>query len=260
MADEAAEAATRKAAATKKSDNMNAVPEIVLWKSVSDMDDALASVGSAGANKKKDLLAQIDARLLRPLFVYQFPVVKGLPKGTPTGIILEVAHLRDLLANMILVDLALGRDLTSPIPDSTAGPNLKRALPAPAAELRTAQSKAAAAADLAERAEAAAIDDPELLSLEKKYKGKKFTEVAERNKGSKKARAPDERFVVLGIVWSLESDKWVAECVQLDDRGEIPQSSKTTGGRVRQEKLLWYICESLDGMIDAPPSDESYSE
>ena len=27
-----------------------------------------------------------------PPFVNQFPVVKGLPKGTPAGIILEVAH------------------------------------------------------------------------------------------------------------------------------------------------------------------------
>ena len=96
--------------------------------------------------------------------------------------------------------------------------------------------------------------------MEKKYKNKKFTDVAEHTKGNKKARTSDERFVVLGIVWSTVHDKWVAECVQLDERGEIPQSSKTAGGRVRQEKFVWYVCESLDGMIDAPPSDESDSE
>ena len=85
VADAAAEAAAREAAATKKSDSRNAASEIVLWKSVSDMDDALAAVGSAGANKKKALLEQIDARVLRPLFVYQFPVVKGLPAGPAQG-------------------------------------------------------------------------------------------------------------------------------------------------------------------------------
>ena len=101
---------------------------------------------------------------------------------------------------------------------------MKRELPAPAPELRTAQSKAAAASDHAKRAAAAAQDDPELLGLEKKYKNKKFTDVAEHTKGSKKARAPDERFVVLAIVWSTEHDKWVAECVELDKEDEIPDS------------------------------------
>ena len=261
VADAAAEAAAREAAATKKSESRNAASEIVLWKSVSDMDDALAAVGSAGANKKKALLEQIDARVLRPLFVYQFPVVKGLPKGPLKGIIPEVAHLRDLVGKMILADLASGRDLTAPIPDAAAGPNLKRELPAPAPELRTAQSKAAAASAHAKRAAAAAQDDPELLGLEKKYKNKKFTDVAEHTKGSKKARAPDERFVVLGIAWSTEHDKWVAECVELDKEDEIPDSKKTAGGRVLKEALEYYLCESLDGMLDAPPSsNESDSE
>jgi hypothetical protein len=223
--------------------------------------DALAAVGSAGANKKKALLEQIDARVLRPLFVYQFPVVKGLLKGPLKGVIPEVAHLRDLVGKMILADLASGRDLTAPIPDAAAGPNLKRELPAPAPELQTAQSKAAAASDHAKRAAAAAQDDPELLGLEKKYKNKKFTDVAEHTKGSKKARAPDERFVMLGIVWSTEHDKWVAECVELDKEDEIPDSKKTAGGRVLKEALEYYLCESLDGMLDAPPSsNESDSE
>ena len=73
---------------------------------------------------------------------------------------------------MILADLASGRDLSAPIPDASAGQNLKRVLPAPAAELQIAQSKAVAAADQMERVEAAAVDDPELLSLKKKKQGK----------------------------------------------------------------------------------------
>ncbi len=104
------------------------------------------------------------------------------------------------MGKIILADLASERDLTAPIPDAAAGPCLKRELPVPAPELRTAQSKAAAASDHAKRAAAAAQDDPELLGSEKKYKNKNFTDVAEHTKGSKKAKAPDEKFVVLGIV------------------------------------------------------------
>ena len=217
-------------------------------------------MGRRGKDKKKALLEQIDARVLRPLFVYQFPVVKGLPAGSK-GIVIEVAHLRELVGKMILADLASGRDLTAPIPDAAAGPCLKRELPVPASELRTARSKAVAAVDQAKRAAAAAQDDPELLGLEKKYKNKKFTDVAERIKESKKARAPDERFAVLGIVWSSGHYKWVAECVKLDKEDEIPKSKKTAGGRVLKEALEYYLCESLDGMLDAPlSSNESDPE
>lgn len=85
--------------------------------------------------------------------------------------------------------------------------------------------------------------------------------MAEHTKGNKKARASDERFVVLGIVWSTVHDKWVAECVELDKEDEIPDSKKTAGGRVLKEALEYYIFESLDGMLDAPSSsNESDSE
>ncbi len=257
--DAEAQVAARKAAATKKADNKNAVSEVVLWKSVEDMNDALASVGSAGANKEKALLEQVDARLLRK-FAYSFPVVKGLPAGLK-GILAKVAHLRDLVANMITADLASRRDLSAPIPDAAAGPCLKRALPAPAPELRTAHSNALAAADEAERVAAAAQDDPELLELERKYKGKKFTDVAETVRGSKRARTPDERYLVLGIVWIDEHKMWMAECVLLDASDKIPQGSQTTGGRVLREALVYYLWESLDDMLDSPdPSDESDPE
>jgi hypothetical protein len=220
------------------------------------MDYALAAVGSAGKDKKKALLEQIDARALRP------PVRKPVPGGQgPSEGHARRHHLggrtRGLVGKMILADLASGRDLSAPIPDASAGQNLKRVLPAPAAELQIAQSKAVAAADQMERVEAAAVDDPELLGLKKKNKGKKFTEVAKVIKGSKKARAPNERFVVLGIVLSVEYNKWVAECMQLDERGEILQSSKTAGGKVRREALVWCNCENLNNILDAPPSDET---
>ena len=159
---------------------------------------------------------------------------------------------------MIRRDVEIGRDLTAALPDGAADPHFYRTGVNPSSPLRSKQSKELAAADKAREAAAAAQDDPELLALEAKYKGKKFTDTdADREpapkKGNGKAKARSasgQRFVVHAISWSAEQDDWVAECVLLDQSDEIPASSKTPGGLLLHQKIVYYVPSSIDSMLD----------
>ncbi len=117
---------------------------------------------------------------------YPFKVAKGLPKPA-TGILAEVAHLRDMVFAMIAIDVAMGRDLPAP-PVQAAGPQFKRSVPAPASPLRSKLPKSLDAKDKAASAAAAAIDDPKLRELEEAYLGKKFTEPAKKTGNGKAKR------------------------------------------------------------------------
>jgi hypothetical protein len=257
IADTKAEKESRTVAATKKADKMNAAGEVILWKSVAEIDENLVAVGNAGSKKKTALVAQIDARTARE-FEYPFKFTKGLPKGRTTGIVSEVAHLKDIVERMIGRDVEIGRDLTAALPDGAADPHFHRTGVAPSSPLRSKQSKELAAADKAREAAAAAQDDPELLALEAKYKGKKFTDTdadrepaPKKGKGKAKARsASGQRCVVHAISWSAEQDDWVAECVLLDQSDEIPASSKTPGGLLLHQKIVYYVPSSIDSMLD----------
>ena len=157
---------------------------------------------------------------------------------------------------MIEADLAAGRDLAAPaLPDEASGPNFYRRVPVPRSELLARQSVTLEDAYAARRKAAALETDPELLELEAKYLGKKFTDppppVSDGQKGKgKQRRVVRERFVVHAICWSLEREDWVAECVKLDSSDAIPATSKTPMGRVMNESIIFYMCSSLDVMLD----------
>ena len=256
MEDTAATTAAREATATKKAEKANCAAEIVLVKSVADLDDQLLAVGSANSKKLYVLGQQYDERLARPGFTYPFKPVKSLPSGGSTGIEAKVAHLRSQVVKMIEADLAAGRDLAAPsLPDEALGPNFYRAVPVPRPELLARQSVTLEDAYAARRKAAALETDPELLELEAKYLGKKFTDppppVSDGQKGKgKQKRVVRERFVVHAICWSLEREDWVAECVKLDSSDAIPATSKTPMGRVMNKSIIFYMCSSLDVMLD----------
>ena len=253
VADTAAEEAAREAAVLNKSERANFASEIVLVKSVAELDDLLESVGSVGGRRKEVLVQQFDARLARPGFIYPAKPLKGLPKDGATGIAAEVAHLRSQVVKMIEADLAAGRDLGPLPPDRAAGPVFKRPVPVPPAALRSLMSTAMEAEDKARTAAGAVQDDPELVALEAQYLNKKFTDppVWDGQKGSGKQRkVARERFVVHEISWSEERKQWLAGCVLLGSGDTIPAGCKTAMGTVLRSAVVPYILTSLDVMLD----------
>ena len=84
-----------------------------------------------------------------------------------------------------------------------------------------------------------------------KYLGKKFatTEVVGRGK---RKRSVLERRLVLAIVWiekGLDEPAYCADCVELDEDGEIPAASCTAGGSVLQVKKVDFDFLGLDANI-----------
>lgn len=74
-------------------------------------------------------------------------------------------------------------------------------------------------------------DDPELLRLESLFKDRKFID-------EDLANSPG--FLCLGIQFNPDFDRWVAECVQLDNKGEVPRSSKTRKGIIKDTAKVDY--------------------
>jgi hypothetical protein len=124
IANTKAEKESRTVAATKKADKMNLAGEVILWKSVAEIDANLIAIGDAGFKKKKALVAQIDARTARK-FEYPFECTKGLPTGI-TAVVAVVAHLKCIVERMIRRDVEIGRDLTAALPDGAAEPEFLR--------------------------------------------------------------------------------------------------------------------------------------
>ena len=155
------------------------------------------------------------------------------------GVAASVAHLAALVGLMIdaapeVLDLAVEED--------SAG--FRRKLPTLSAGLRSILVDKAEAEDVAEAAELALQDDPELLQLRLKYANKKFKAVSWAGKGKKRMKV-EESYEIVDILWDSEHGEegggvWVAACVELGDNGEIPAESKTPLGVVFQKSIVYY--------------------
>ena len=253
--DEKAEAAERERKAYSKAEKANSAAEIVLLKSAAEVDNALEVAGEAGGKQELVLREQIDARLTRKEeFTYPFTVVKGLPKGAPSGVKEKVRHLKALVIMMIEHDNLQGRNLVSPpVPAAAEGPQIARAIPKLSPGLRAPQLDHLDADVSAKQSAMKLVDDPKLLQLEAKYKGKIFTDEDPEDEGrrGKKKRKATQRFVIHEISFSKEHERYVAMCVEIDESGEIPASSKSSMGHVKRENLVSYeLNELLDEMLN----------
>ena len=154
----------------------------------------------------------------------------------------SVAHLTELVGKMIedgTVDTAI--DLTS----EDSGMVVSRKLHAVSGSLC---SSVVAERDARTAAEAAALeqkDDDELVELDGKYVGKKFTTLTLVGRGANKVKL-EESFVVLKIYWEEKRKVWFADCVEIDDEGEIPAASKTPGGVVRGKEIIPFTLEEME--------------
>ena len=109
-------------------------------------------------------------------------------------------------------------------------------------------SSVVAERDARTAAEAAALeqkDDDELVELDGKYVGKKFTTLTLVGRGANKVKL-EESFVVLKIYWEEKRKVWFADCVEIDDEGEIPAASKTPGGVVRGKEIIPFTLEEME--------------
>ena len=160
--DEKAEAAERERKAYSKAEKANSAAEIVLLKSAAEVDNALEVAGEAGGKQELVLREQIDARQARKEeFAYPFAVVKGLPKGAPSGVKEKVRHLKALVIMMIEHDNLQGRNLVSPpVPAAAEGPQIARAVPELPPGLRAPQLDHLDADIAAKQSAMKLVDDP----------------------------------------------------------------------------------------------------
>ena len=78
-----------------------------------------------------------------------------------------------------------------------------------------------------------------------KYVGKKFTTLTLVGRGANKVKL-EESFVVLKIYWEEKRKVWFADCVEIDDEGEIPAASRTPGGVVRGKEIIPFTLEEME--------------
>ena len=79
--------------------------------------------------------------------------------------------------------------------------------------------------------ENAVQDDPDLLRLESLFKDRKFIDQDPTNSPA---------FLCIGIQFNPDFDRWVAECVQLDNKGDVPRSSMTRKGIINDSAKIDY--------------------
>ena len=48
------------------------------------------------------------------------------------------------------------------------------------------------------------------------------------------------------IYWEEKENVWFADCVEIDDEGEIPAASKTTSGAVRDNEIIPFALEEVN--------------
>ena len=161
--------------------------------------------------------------------------------ASETGVAASVAHLTELVGKMIddgTVDTAI--DLTSD-GDMVIG----RVLHAASAQLCSSVVAERVARTAAEAAVLEPVDDGELLELEGKFLNKKFTTVGFEGRGAKRV-VVEESFVVLKIYWEEQREVWFADCVEIDDDGDIPATSMTNGGVVKARAIAPFTLEEME--------------
>ena len=220
----------RVAVAAKKAKTQRA-QAVTLAATKAELADHLTAFQS-GCAKETYLKEQHGGRMVRAAAVsYKFPFPTKMGASV-TGVEASVAHLTELVGKIIddgTIDSAT--DLTSD-GDMVIG----RVLHAASAQLCSSVVAERDARTAAEAAVLGPVDDGELLELEGKFLSKKFTTVGFEGRGAKRV-VVEESFVVLKIYWEEQREVWFADCVEIDDDGEIPATSMTNGGVVKVKAI-----------------------
>jgi hypothetical protein len=113
-----------------------------------------------------------------------------------------------------------------------------------------------AAVGQTKRAAAPIQGNPELLGLEKKCTNKKFTDAAEKTKGSKKASAQAEGSSSASL--SSSGRRLGGSLRSSTRKTKLPNRKKRMRARSKKVAPEYYIFECLNSMLDTPPySNES---
>ena len=79
--------------------------------------------------------------------------------------------------------------------------------------------------------ENAVQDDRDLLRLESSFKDRNFID---------EDQTISPAFLCIRIQFNPNFDRWVAECVQLDNKGDVPRFSKTRNGIIKDSAKANY--------------------
>jgi hypothetical protein len=200
------------------------------------------------------LKEQMDARLLAIKHLPEDSTYSFKPlKGCSGGVEAEVTHLTTVLEKMICEDAQFpGMLFVLQEQQQLAGSaRFSREVPvAPDIYLAHAAVKQREEAE-AEEAAALEEDDEELLELEDKYVTSKFATVEMHGRGVNKKEVL-ELWRVEKIFWCEKSapPSWCAECVGLDEAGEVPKKSLTSAGGVLEKAKVDFILTEMDADIE----------
>jgi len=240
----------------RQKQKQNNSAEVVMLPTTADLKDALdAFAGCSGADIGKFLKNQIDARILAMKMLeknYSFKVVKGVPNGAPSGVRQRNTHLKGLLEEMIKEDAKYPGILMILKENAASFSTFSRQTLRPPEALASNRALQHAADEAAAEEAAAYQDDMELLDLKDRYLEKKFTTIELVGRGIRKSEVR-EHYQVKKVFWcvkGLAEPAWCAECVLLDERGEIPKGSLTKGGAVLEKFKVAFDFSEMDQDIE----------
>ena len=235
----------RRVTAANKAETQNYMMEVALIQSGTDLEAQLESKKCDG-DREKLLKDQIHARCSKgrgfeyPDLSTEYQNTRGKdPKITfgSGGVKVQVEYLTRLVKELIRIDLKNGR-YESDVMDMELEIKLYRDIPSVGTTCALGKElDEQIAEEEGDELGKSVHDDPELLSLERLFKDKKFID----------EDLPDSTaFLCLGIQFNPDYDHWVAECVQLDKEGEVPTTSKTRNGIIKDQAKIDYSLSVAD--------------
>lgn len=229
----------RRVTATNKAEKQNYMSEVTLIQCGQALDAKLESKKCDG-DREKLLKDQIHARCSKGRnFDYrgltsEYQNTRGTdPKLSVNsgGVKALVEYLTRLVKELIRIDVEEGR-YESDAMEMELEMKLYRSIPSVGTMCALGiQLEANIEEEEGEALEKSVQDDPDLLRLESLFKDRKFID-------EDLANSPG--FLCLGIQFNPDFDRWVAECVQLDNKGEVPRSSKTRKSIIKDTAKVDY--------------------